>query len=62
MGARYSSISKAKEDTTMTKKEYMKPTMRVVELQHRTMILAGSLDANGMNRNIVTNEEVDEAW
>ncbi len=46
----------------MTKKEYMKPTIRVVELQHRTMILAGSLDANGMNRNIVTNEEVDEAW
>ena len=46
----------------MTKKEYMKPTIRVVELQHRTMILAGSLDANGMNRNIVNNEEVDEAW
>ena len=46
----------------MTKKEYMKPMIRVVELQHRTMILTGSLDANGMNRNIVTNEEVDEAW
>ena len=24
------------------KKEYMKPTVKVVELQHRTMILAGS--------------------
>ena len=26
----------------MIKKEYMKPTMKVVQLQHRTMILAGS--------------------
>jgi hypothetical protein len=26
----------------MTKKEYMKPTMRTVELKHRTKILTGS--------------------
>ena len=27
----------------MNKKEYQKPTMNVVQLQHRTMILAGSV-------------------
>ncbi|MBQ8487922.1 MAG: hypothetical protein IJ533_09785 [Prevotella sp.] len=27
----------------MIKKEYLKPAMRVVELQHRSMILAGSV-------------------
>ena len=26
----------------MNKKEYQKPTMKVVELQHRTMLLSGS--------------------
>lgn len=31
------------EDTTMIKKEYMKPTMRVVKVQHQCHILAGSL-------------------
>ena len=45
----------------MTKKEYMKPTMRTVELKHRTMILAGSADTYGMNKS-VQEEEVDEAW
>ena len=29
----------------MRKKDYEKPTMKVVELQHRTMLLAGSLEA-----------------
>ena len=28
----------------MKHKDYRKPTMRVVELQHRTMLLAGSLE------------------
>ena len=48
----------------MTKKEYMKPTMQTVELKHRTMILAGSVAAYGMNRNLPSNseDEVDEAW
>ena len=27
----------------MTKKEYMKPSMKVVELQHKCQILAGSI-------------------
>jgi len=46
----------------MTKKEYMKPTMQTVELKHRTMILAGSPDAYGMNTNLVTDEEAEDAW
>ena len=48
----------------MTKKEYMKPTTRTVEMKQRTMILAGSVDAYGMNRNLqsATEDEVDSAW
>lgn len=46
----------------MTKKEYMKPTMRTVELKHRTMILAGSVDTYGMNKTLIEDEEVDEGW
>ncbi len=45
----------------MTRKEYMKPTMKVVETKHRCQILAGSVDANGMNKNL-QNDEVDEGW
>ena len=45
----------------MTKKEYMKPTMRTVELKQRTMILAGSLDKYGMSKSLQS-EEVEEAW
>ena len=45
----------------MTKKEYMKPTMQTVELKQRTMILAGSVDAYGMNRQL-QNDEVEEGW
>lgn len=50
----------------MTKKAYMKPTMRTVELKHRTMILAGSLDQYGMNRQLQgtsdPDDEVESAW
>lgn len=46
----------------MTKKEYMKPTMRTVELKQRTMILAGSVDAYGMNKSVQDDEEVESAW
>ena len=45
----------------MTKKEYMKPTMRTVELKHRTMILAGSVDAYGMKKSL-QDDEVESAW
>ena len=45
----------------MIKKEYMKPSMTVVKLQHKCQILAGSVDANGMN-NDLQGEEVIEGW
>ena len=47
---------------TMKKQEYMKPTMQIVELRQRTMILSASTDEYGMNRNLNRTEEVDEAW
>ena len=43
------------------KKEYMKPSMEVMELKQQCLILAGSVDTNGMN-DILLNEEVDEGW
>ena len=43
----------------MNKKAYMKPTMQVVELKQRTMILAGSNEE--VNQNL-QNEEVDYAF
>ncbi len=45
----------------MIKKEYMKPSMRVVKLQHKCQILAGSVDANGMN-NKIQDDEVTVGW
>ena len=45
----------------MIKKEYMKPTMQVVELQQKWQILAGSADANGMNIDLL-DDEVDAGW
>lgn len=45
----------------MTKKEYMKPAMQVVKIQHQYQILAGSLDANGMNEELQV-DIVDEGW
>ncbi len=46
---------------TMTKKEYMKPEMQTVELKHKCQILAGSVDANGMNNGLIE-DEVTEGW
>lgn len=46
----------------MTKKEYMKPTVKSVELKQRRKILAGSADAYGMNKKVIEDEEVDNAW
>ena len=45
----------------MTKKEYMKPEMEVVKIQQQSQILAGSVDANGMNTGL-QGEEVEEGW
>ena len=43
------------------KKNYMKPEMEVVKIQQQGQILAGSIDANGMNTDL-QNEEVTEGW
>ena len=45
----------------MTKKEYMKPTMEVVELERRQMILAGSVNPYGMNKSLIEDEVVEKA-
>ncbi len=50
------------EDTTMIKKDYMKPEMQTVELKHKCQILAGSADAYGMNKTLIEDEEVIEGW
>jgi hypothetical protein len=49
------------EDTTMTKKIYLKPEMEVVKIQQQCQILAGSLDANGMNNELL-DVTVEEGW
>ena len=49
------------EDTTMIKKDYMKPEMQTVELKHKCQILAGSVDPNGINDELI-NEEVNEGF
>ena len=46
----------------MIKKEYMKPAIQIVELKHRTTILAGSPDIYGMDKELVTDEDVLEGW
>ena len=43
----------------MKKKEYMKPEMQVVKIQHQCQILAGS--AQGLNDTLQV-EEVEEGW
>ena len=47
----------------MTKKEYMKPAMRTVELKHRMKILTGSDPETtyGMKRKL-QDDEVTNAW
>ena len=47
------------EDTTMTKKDYMKPTMQIVQLKRRMMILQAS--NFGMGREL-NDDTVDEGW
>ena len=39
----------------------MKPEMEVVKIQQQCQILAGSVDANGMNNGLI-DEAVDEGW
>ena len=44
------------------KKKFEKPTMKVIELQYESMILAGSADAYGMNMTLIEDEEFNEGW
>ena len=46
----------------MIKKDYMKPAMRVVKMQHKCHILAESLDSYGMNKKLQTTEEVSDGF
>ena len=45
----------------MIKKDYMKPAMRVVKMQHKCQILSGStsVDEYGMNKKLQTEEVTD---
>ena len=45
----------------MIKKDYMKPEMQTVELKHKCQILAGSVDPNGINDELI-NEEVEQGF
>ena len=47
------------EDTTMKKKEYMKPEMQVVEIMKSAPLLVGS--TQGLN-DTLQGEEVEEGW
>ena len=54
----------------MIKKEYMKPVMKGIELQHKSQILVGSVTTTGLDENLTLpdNEEPksgqvwEEAW
>ena len=45
----------------MIKKEYMKPTMKIVVLKYRTRLLTGSSVTQGVNSKLQS-QEVEEAW
>jgi hypothetical protein len=42
------------------KKEYMKPSMKAIELQHMTRLLAGSGDMKGLKSSGWYNQQEDE--
>ena len=44
------------------KKIYIKPLALAVELKMQTMLVVGSKDSEGMNRRIIVEEEVDDAY
>ncbi len=50
------------EDTTMKKREYIKPSVQTTELHMHTTILVGSKDEYGMNNYLNETEEVDEGF
>ena len=48
----------------MTKKEYQKPVMEVIELQHKSQILAGSVKTTGLDEDLThsDDEEGGSSW
>lgn len=54
-------MKKVMNDIALRRKEYMKPTMHVVPLRHRSLILCGSPDATVLRGKAKTSTE-DEKW
>ena len=48
----------------MTKKEYMKPELQVIRIQHQCHILAGSVQTTGLgeNENLTQDDTPGDAW
>ena len=49
----------------MTKKEYMKPVMKVIELQHKSQILAGSVTSvttSGLDEDLNKDDNPGNTW
>ena len=46
----------------MIKKEYLKPEMEVVMIQQQSQILAGSIDANGINNELLLDDPVEDGF
>ena len=44
------------------KKYYIKPSVKVVELQQKYQILAGSKDPEGMEKYLIEEEEVESGF
>ena len=54
-------MKKVMNDIALRRKEYMKPTMHVVPLRHRSLILNSSPDATVLQGKAKTSTE-DEKW
>ena len=48
----------------MKKKDYMSPATKFFHLKYQQHLMAGSIDANGMNTELQTDadDEVEESW
>ena len=60
-------IKKVIDFNRLPKQEYMKPVMKVIELQHKSQILAGSVtsvSSTGLDDNLIlpSGEESGSGW
>lgn len=55
-------VKKVIDFNRLPKQEYIKPAMEVVEIQQKCQILVGSFDEYNMNKELLEEEEVLEAW